>query len=212
MLCMGIFFACMSNFDAQAQFFDSIKVQFTHKPSLDVRLESRNSFITSSFAKISAVKVGLDYNRRVQVGLSSNWLFSDITRPTTIDVEGIPTSTNVRLQYQYVAPYFEYTFYRKSGWEFNIPVMIGIGRSHYFTDIGGQRYKTDASWVVSYEPFMVGQYHLLRYFAVGLGVGYRLILVGHAGLNESFNSPVYILKGRVILGQIWTDIKKVAKK
>ncbi len=212
--CRGIFFVVLLGMalPSQGQFFDSLRVQFRHRPKLDLRVETRNSFITSNLAKIAAYKIGLNFNGKVQVGLSYNRLFSNIMRTANIDINGIPSSELVRLDYQYLAPYIEYTFFRKGPWEASIPAMLGVGRSNYFVDVLGTRYRTSDTWVLSYEPFMVAQYHILRYFAVGLGVGYRLILAGGKGLNENFTSPVYILKGRLILGKVWSDIQQLGKK
>lgn len=203
----GIFFCLLILFGpiarAQNDFFSDITSAFDAKPRIDLRVDLRNSFITTRLARIRGVKLGLDYNKTIKLGLSYNWLVSSIRR----DVFYNNQSFQARLRYHYFAPYFEYAFYRQGPWEIAVPIHVGVGWTDYYRVKRGQGTRTNKAFVLSYEPYMMGSYTFLRYFALGAGVGYRLVLVGNADLNENFNSPIYVFKFQVLLGKLWFDLK-----
>lgn len=189
-------------------FIDTIKHSFQHRPTLDLRLDSRNSFISTRFARIFGVKAGLDFNKRVKVGLGYNHLVSEIDRDIrTTDAFGVTTVQKSTLRFWYFTPYFEYAFYQKHPWEISIPVHLGIGASRYrYKNTAGDRLFTEANLVVLYEPYMVCQYRFLRYFALGAGVGFRLLMVGNGGIPENLNSPNYVIKFKVFIADFYKDV------
>jgi hypothetical protein len=186
------------------QFQENIKEALKSKPKLDARVDLRNSFITTRLAQIRGVKLGLDYESTVKFGLSYNWLESNITRQFD-DADG---SYDAELKYRYIAPYFEYAFYRRDPWEISIPAHLGLGLANYEYNTVSGRVQQPYQFILSYEPYMVGRYIVFKYFGIGAGVGYRLVLVGNNALQENFNSPIYVFKFQVLLGRIWSDLKK----
>ena len=206
----GIFFVlmctCISRGQAQdyTNFQEHIRESFRSKPGLDIRVDLRNSFITTRLAQVRGVKLGLDYNSTVKLGLSYNWLESDIIRKVTDD-QGNAIGAN--LKYRYIAPYFEYAFYRKDPWEISIPVHLGLGLANYEYR-QTQLVRLPSRFILGYEPYMVARYVVLKYFGIGAGVGYRLVFIGNSALQENFNSPIYVFKFQLLLGRIWSDINK----
>lgn len=205
----GIFFAlffliCQLAYVQETQFVEDIKNSMRTEPKLDVRLDIRNSFITTRLARIRGVKLGLDYNSALKLGLSYNWLVSSFKHRISVsDLE-----VDAELNYQYIAPYVEYAFYRKEPWEVSIPVHFGFGWTNYEYKTLGQTNRVYPGFIFSYEPYMIGRYTLLKYFALGAGVGYRLTLTANDDLNQNFNSPIYVFKFQVLLGKIWSDLNK----
>ncbi|MCI5054566.1 MAG: hypothetical protein MRY83_00520 [Flavobacteriales bacterium] len=185
---------CPCNLLAQSDFIDSIRTSFSYKPKVDLRFDTRNSFITNLRVRILGVKIGLDYNRKSRIGLSYNWLGSDINQTFIHDSDVV----NTELKLWYVSPYFEYTFYNQKKWELSTLLSFGLGRSKYkFEDIA-LRNQTFAI----YEPYMLGQYSLLKWLGLSFGVGYRLLLHGHQYLPKNFSTPIYVLKLKLIPGQL----------
>ena len=177
-----------------AQLFDSIQESFTHKPKPLLKLETRNSFVTSEVVKVRALKIGLNFNKKSQVGLSYNWL----KRKTLII-----TADSSTLKMNYISPFFEYVFYRDKHFTLSIPVLIGLGKSKYVSKEGKSYAK---SFIMTYEPGMTLEYKFLRYFGIGTGVGLRLMLVDNPKIIEQLNSPVYIFKFKIYFGEIVNDL------
>ena len=186
-----------------------IKSSFRHKPKPDVRLDTRNSFITNSAAKIRGIKLGLDFNKTVKLGIGYNWLASELEDERAyLAADGERYTAPHRLRFTYVSPYIEYTFFREGRWEASIPVHLGLGSARYaFTDHLGQDRTTAANTILLYEPYMTCQYKPSRYFGIGVGTGYRLLFAGNRRMPENFNSPIYVVKFNLLFGEIVKDLK-----
>ncbi len=194
-----------------AQHFEhDIKEALSKRPILDLRSDSRHSFINQSGVSIFGVKGGIEYNRKLRFGLGFNILATRLNSTIEYDYEGVIQSTNdARLVFYHVSPYAEYVFYKKERWEISIPVQFGIGTSYYtYKTESGQRFSDNRKFILTYEPAITAQYKILKYFGPGFGVGYRLMIVDNDAIDESFNSPVYIFRFKVFFGEIYRDLKK----
>jgi len=155
--------------------------------------------------------VGLNYNDVSQFGLSYNWLGSKLEK-SVFDTKYQKIDT-AKLQLSYIAPFFEYTFYRTKRFWASIPVQIGVGISHFvYNDEGGKRRIVHQQPVILYEPSMIFEYRLFRYMGIGSGIGYRIMLLNNKAIGESFNSPIYLFWGRIYFGKIYDDLFKPNKK
>ena len=98
---------------------------------------------------------------------------------------------------------FEYIIYDKGPWQFCTPMNMGIGKIYftYFDKEGKTKRKSDAT-VLDYEVGITGQYKILKWFGVGAGVGYRLMLIDNPVNPHNFNAPFYNIKIKVFLGEI----------
>ncbi|MGY6562303.1 MAG: hypothetical protein ACXITV_09370 [Luteibaculaceae bacterium] len=207
-LFLSFFFLCGTN-TLSAQLLDSIKLAFSAEPKWFVKLNSRGSFITTRHAQIEGVLVGLQYNDKVLLGVGYNWLGTRFSRTIPITENGVSGIANGRLTFRFLSGYFEYAFFAKNNFEITIPVQVGIGYSTIlYRDFQGERQTQNSRMVVLYEPSMVFQYHFLRYFSAGGGLGYRLMLVNNIQLQENFNSPIYIWRFNVYFGKIYKDFEK----
>ena len=56
---------------------DSIRTSFTHDPLFLIKLDARNSFISSYLVKLKGVKVGLNFNNTTNLGIGYSWLSTD---------------------------------------------------------------------------------------------------------------------------------------
>lgn len=180
------------------------------KPNLDLRSDSRHSFINQSGVSVFGVKGGIEFDRTLRFGLGFNILATKLTRAITFNYEGVSSTTNdARLVFYHVSPYVEYVFYQKNRWEVSIPIQFGIGNSYYtYKTESGQRINSNKQFILSYEPAITAQYKIFKYFGPGLGVGYRLMIVDNSAVEESFNSPVYIFRFKIFFGEIYRDLKK----
>ncbi len=190
---------------AHAQLLDSIALFTQEAPRPTFGLDSRGSFIGNRNVRMLGVKVGLEHAGRVRYGIGYSFLNTPVEQEAQVEEDGVVRTVTTRLRLGYVTPFFSYTFYRRGPWEVSIPVQVGIGGgSQVYDDLEGRRQELKRAFVFLYEPAMVAQYRFLRYFAVGAGLGYRLVFT-NAGLDERLNAPVYIIGLRVFFGDAYRD-------
>lgn len=205
LLVMCFWTLCCVN--SNAQLISSLKKEFQQKPKFSLRFDTRNSFISNKAAKIRGIKFGLDYGKDVTVGMSFNWL--DKKFSTTKEVKVGADTLEANLDFGYLGFYFEYTFFRTEHWEISIPVQLGFGSTYFaYKDGNDKQKRLSQKPIIVYEPSMTADYRFWRYLGVGAGVGYRLMLVNNKDIEGNFNSPIYVLKLKVYLGDIYKDVFK----
>lgn len=185
---------------SSSYFEDDIKKSFKERPQLDVKFDFRFSFIASRDFRTSGFKLGVSFNRKFKMGLGYNQLIV----PAKSTIKDNDKLFNAELKYIYFSPYFEYVYHTSKRWEFNLSAQVGFGRGHYqYYNVDEDRtVKTKYSTILSYEPVMLIDYKIIRWFGVGTGVGYRLIFYKNSNIEEHLTSPVYVFKVKVYLGEI----------
>lgn len=187
-----------------AQRIDSIPAYLAEPPALIVKLDMRGSFIGNEGVRFAGIKLGLEHAGKVQYGIGYSFLLSPVE--STAQVKGLG-EVHTRLRFGYVTPYFDFAFYQKNNWELRIPVQFGIGSgSVVYVDADGRKQKLQRSGVFLYEPSMTVQYRFLRYFAIGGGWGYRLVMRS-APLADGLTAPIYTFGLRVFFGDLWRDFR-----
>lgn len=184
-------------------FEQEYRKSFHTKPKLDVKFDNRFSFIRDNDVKTVGVKLGLSFRRKFKVGLGINQMLVPVE--TTV-IEG-DSVIPVNLEYFYFSPYIEYVYFNSRRWEFSLSAQVGFGGASYqYTNLEGEKVKLVESSVLSYEPAMLIDYKIIRWFGIGTGVGYRLIYYKSPGIKERFSSPEYVIKLKVYLGEIFRTI------
>ncbi len=192
---------------APAQLLDSIAAFAEEPPRFVARLDVRGGFISNRSVRFIGVKAGLEHARRFQYGIGYSLLYPAERRSALID--GRPVEARLRMGY--VAPYVDYAFYQRGPWEVRIPVQIGFGLgSLVHEEDDGTRRTIARTGLLLYEPAMTVQYRFLRYFAIGGGWGFRLVLQTGDDLGERLTAPVYLFGLRVFLGEFWRDARQGA--
>lgn len=191
--------------NALGQLFDSIRLDLKEEPKLVVKYETKNAFVTNELAKMRSVKAGLKFGNRTVFGLGYNWIGNELKRKLIIDQnDRINGPSEYRVILNYISPYVNYTFIQKPYMEISIPVQIGFGWSAYQNMASGNNRNT--GFVALYEPGMVVIFRFLKYFGAGGGIGYRLMIANNRSVPENFNAPIYVLKTKVYLGDIYNDL------
>ncbi len=195
LLCAKVF----GQVSERPSFEEEFRNSFHTKPKLDVKFDNRFSFIRDNDVRTVGLKVGLSFDRRFKVGLGINQMLTTTDNQAFIEDSLI----DVDLEYFYFSPYVEYTFYNSKRWEFSLATQLGVGGASYqYLDLKGKKVKLVESTVLSYEPAMLIDYKIIRWFGIGTGVGYRLIYYKSSGIDEKFSSPEYVIKLKVYLGEI----------
>ena len=102
---------------------------------------------------------------------------------------------------------FEYILYNQEPWQFSVPIDLGYGASYYsYYDKYEKIKKLNYHHVVDLEAGISAQYILLKWVGVGVGLGYRLTLVKNQDIKHNFSSPVYSIKLKIFLGEIYRSV------
>jgi hypothetical protein len=208
----GIFFVILSVLSSscysQPDFFSSISDAIRSDPKLDFKIDSRNSFVGSRYARIVGVKVGANYDDVFKVGIGYNMLLSEVKTIRMItNSRGQSEVVSARFRMRYVSPYVEYNFYNENPFQLSILVLTGIGSSNFnYEDIYGVEYTTSKKINFIYEPYMLGEFKPFKSVGFGAGVGYRLIASGDKYTQRKVNSPIYVFNLKIYFDEIWDDV------
>lgn len=185
---------------------DSLRYFLKAKPGLVLKSDGRSSFVTGAPARIYGIKAGLSFSDRVSFGIGYNWLGKGIRREVA-DAENRLTMADLR--YHSFAPYFEYVFYRKNQIAVSVPAQIGFGFSSLrYRNEEGASISVKRGFMVVYEPAMTIEHAFLKYFALGGGVGYRLVLLGNRAIDDRFTSPIYLIRFKVDFKALYRDLSE----
>lgn len=195
--------------------WDTIGVSFEKKPKFYVGLNSFNSFINKDRAKVTTLQLGLDWNKRVRLGIGFNGLNSNTN---VVDRISVPTDsgmvvTNGNMQFGYVSVNAEYAYYKNYPWTFTVPLHLGFGNFHYsyiLTQADGTRkgYQTADRPLTIFDVRATAQYNIFKWLGVGAGLGYRCKLSKNKNTRDQFSSPVYDIGLRIFFGEIYRAIFK----
>ena len=194
-----ILFCIVVSTTYQAQLFDSISSSLKHQPTPLLKLESRNAFITNSFIQTYAIKGGLNFNKTFKVGLGYSWLKQKHQQRGLIH-----PNDSTRLKIHTILAFAEYTYWQQNNWSSEIIVQLAGGNTLH-TQHENIIKKTP---VFIYEPAMLVDYRFLRYFSIGGGIGYRLVIKFNNAVKEQITSPIYIYRIKINFGRVWKDLKK----
>ncbi|NQX90620.1 MAG: hypothetical protein HRT74_00450 [Flavobacteriales bacterium] len=168
------------------------------------KVQTTHSFITGKPVRTFGIKVGRTHENRISYGLGVNWMDRGIQ---TEVLDSNVQRKDVRMLY--ASGFFEYSFWHQSKWRISLPIRLGMGTSwHKQRNIEGMEERTDQSMIILYEPSMVCEYQLIKYLAIGLEVGYRLMLLNNKNIPKQFTAPTWGIRIRINSGQLLEDVKR----
>jgi hypothetical protein len=177
--------------------FESIRLSLKTKPKLYVTVDNKNSFISNRRGLFLGFKVGLEYQEMFRYGLGFNTLFN---KTYSTYINEIKKSTE-DLNFNYLSIFAEYIFYKDNPkYEFSLPIDLGFGYS-WLSD----RISTTGYFQMLYEAQLNGMYFPFRFFGIGAGFGYRLMLINNPYIDENFTAPIYNFKLKLILGKLFNN-------
>lgn len=149
------------------------------------------------------------------MGIGYYKLISNIVIKDTLSYDQhIDTVQNKQLEMYYIPASFEYIFYNENPWQVGVPVNIGFGKSYfwYYKNTGLDRGQTDKKTVAVMTVNLDAQYKILKWFGVGAGLGFRVMLKDNNNINENFNSIIYSLRLRLFVDEIYRSLFKKEKE
>lgn len=193
------YFTCLLSYSQPEVIEQDFKTSLATKPKFEFKFDSRFSFLRNTNVRTTGIKIGLSYNKKINFGLGLNNMFVNAKSEIIEQVNIIP----VNLNYFYFSPYFEYVYFSSKKWEFNLSTQLGIGSANYsFTGVDGKKRTTNRTTILSYEPALLIDYKIVKWFGIGTGIGYRLVFYKNGNVKEEFSSPIYVIKLKVYLGTI----------
>lgn len=202
---------------SQAQFLDTLKAVFKNKSSLDLRLESRNSFITNDRALISGIRVGVAFSRKLRFGGGLSWLSSELKQDNYVLNEYNTIVNRPKyLKFGYICYYIDFVFYKTQRWQLSIPIQAGTGMSWFQSStnyvVNGKEPKY---FMILYEPGITVQFKIFKWFGLGADIGYRFGYSSENFLHQKLNSPTYAFKISFWADQLFFELfpkSKITKK
>lgn len=169
-----------------AQLLDTLRTLIKSKYSIDVRLESRNSFINHELTSISGVRMGLTFKRKLRLGAGLSWLKTDgyswlktnVTKDVYIQKADGTTEVQTKyLKFVYACYYLDFVFHKTRHWQLSVPIQVGTGYL-WFQD--NKKYafgtKDPKYFLFLYEPGITLQYKVFKWLGAGSDVTYRFSL------------------------------------
>ncbi len=190
---------------AKAQYLDSLDVVIQSKASVDLRLESRWSFVDNELITISGVRLGAAFQKKLRLGLGLNWLKTPVSREVfEINESGQGVLTTNFFKLAYLSLYADIVFHKTKRWQLSVPIQIGLGNTW---DQKVQEYKLsdrqNKQFLFLYEPGITVQFKLTRWVGVGSDVAYRFTLKNNKKISEQLSSPTYSFKILFWLDQLY---------
>ncbi len=194
-------------FKANAQLLDSFKVILKTRASIDLRIESRYSFIDNELATISGFRAGVSFKRKVKLGGGISWLKSNISENEYIrNTDSIPILTPKYLKLTYFCLYADFVFYKTKRWQVSVPLQAGFGASWFQYKPGYDLSSGNKHFLALYEPGIATHFKIFKWFGLGTSVGYRFVLKNNKNMNYQFNSPTYAFKILFWADQLYYDL------
>ncbi|MGR6088117.1 MAG: hypothetical protein ACU4F9_08070 [Arcticibacter sp.] len=200
-------------FDVIEQPADTPLVGFKGKPSFFFTLDNTASFVGGKSATTNELRFGLDFKKKLKLGLGYGQLVSDIVVNKDIVTErtGNDSVVPANLSLSFFSANAEYVFFNSKRWQISTPFQIGLGSTYflyYEADKSGKsvQKRTDEGTVVVSGLSAVATYRILRWVGLSAGLGYRVGILNNDKVEESFNSPVYTFKFRIFFGEIYKSV------
>lgn len=189
---------------------DTPLIGFKGKPKFFLTLEKTGSFVGGRAATTNEIKLGLDFKRKLRLGIGFGQLVSDIVleKDVVSEASGLDTTVPAKLYLSFFSVNSEYVFYESKRWQLSAPAAIGFGSSYFQffnKNQKGEAFedRTDEGTVLVVNAGGIATYRILRWFGLSAGLGYRYGVVNNDKVLESFNSPVYSFRVRIFFGEIY---------
>ena len=186
---MVLFMILLKTF-GYAQISDSIFSILKEKPTFFAKLDTRGSFVSNRHVRLNGIKAGLVFINKLKVGFGYSWLRTNYTP--------YYNGNHVDLKSKNFSTFIDYIFYTQNKLQLNANLQLGLGNFYY--DLDGE--KVARSFAVFYEQSATVEYRIIKYFGIGMGVGYRLVAFNKKRINENLSSPVYIARFKLYFGDI----------
>ncbi|TAH20765.1 MAG: hypothetical protein EAZ08_05125 [Cytophagales bacterium] len=194
---------------------DSLKILPKKHLGFVFKLDNRFSFAGKEFITIYGFRMGAKIQKRHELGVSLNWIGSNnfFELPTFVKSELAQPNfvpTQARLLYRYAGLFYEYSFFQRKRWSMSVPLQFGTGKAGIDIQApdgtGFIERRLDRFFL--FEPSFNADYKVVRFAGIGAGIGYRFAYSEQHIVQSSLTKPVFILKVKIYLGEIFRSVRK----
>jgi len=176
--------------------------------------DSRRSFIEKKNSRVDGFRLGLqlkDPNKRIGIGIYA--MRDEIIRRDESVKEFEENLDSLQLDYGYFTLFYEHVWIHQKKYEISTPFQFGLGGvERKFWDDQNSLKALPNTNVVIFEASVATHYKFLSWIGLGAGFGYNLVLSGEPEVSRAFNSPFYVLKIKLFLGEAYRGIKEKLRK
>lgn len=209
-----LFLIC--TFHSESQMLDTLREFFKHKYSIDVRLESRGSFIEHELTSVSGIRIGFSFQRKLRLGGGISWLKTDGYSWLNSNVKkdfyitnavGKTDTISKYLKFMYLSYYVDFVFYKTKHWQLSVPIQAGTGllwfQQNKAYSFGNKETKY---FLFLYEPGITLQYKVFKWVGLGADVAYRFALQDRKKTGEQLSSPSLTFKALFWFDQLFYEV------
>ncbi|OFY66996.1 MAG: hypothetical protein A3H98_08850 [Bacteroidetes bacterium RIFCSPLOWO2_02_FULL_36_8] len=182
------------------------------KTEIFFSFDARNSFVANKDVRIGGAKIGLEFRDKYRFGLGIYAMDPPIFSQVLLNKGTASEELYIyRIEFSYFGIFAEYVLFSNRKWEFSAPVIFGIGETRLFRskDRNAKIWETRPKMGVNLiEASITGHYKIVYWLGVGGGFGYRNASTDFALLKEHFDAPIYIMKIKLFIGDIYRHWKK----
>ncbi|MDI1354621.1 MAG: hypothetical protein PSX36_06870 [bacterium] len=200
----------------KSQLLDSLSYFMQNKYSIDARLESKVSFIDHQLTKVSGVRVGLVFKRKLKLGAGVDWLKTDYTHglnwlgyePVARNfVNDANEAVTEYYKLLYLCFYADFVFHKTKHWQLSVPIQTGTGASWFNSEVGySMGHHAPKSFVFLYEPGISVQYKITKWLGGGANFCYRFALQNSTRSYVHLSSPSYAFTLIFLLDQLFYEV------
>lgn len=176
------------------------------KAKLLFAFDARRSFVLNDKVKFFGIKLGVELYEKHRMGLGIYWMENPVNFVGRIDHLKYPDATDTLLfNFSYSGLFYDYIWLRSKRWELTTPVHLGLGGLELkYIDTAG---RASAPFIKG-GSFVFGaggsvQFKIWRWFALGVGGGYRTMLTREENIKRPLNAPYYQFQVKILLGELY---------
>ncbi len=157
--------------------------------------------MNNSPTKVSGVRLGLSFRRKLRVGIGYSWLSTEVVDEKQItDVYGNIRFTDQYFKFGYFCYYADFVFHKTKRWQLSVPIQVGTGMYWTQYNDGLRLVKSKKRLLLFYEPGITAQFKITRWLGLGVDVCARLALRNTNIVGNKLNS--FVLAPKLL---IWFD-------
>ena len=162
-------------------------------------------------SKFNGFKIGATVKDKYRLGIGiygmQNWLQ---LQDRKFDPQVYPEATDTNFfNFTYVSLFFQPIWYKTKRWDISTPLQLGIGTIELsLRETSG----LDVVYLRESIPLttfsVVPQYKVLRWFAVGVGLGYRKSLSSRWEIKNAVNAHFWNVQFKLLIGEVYKMVFK----
>jgi len=199
-------FACSLSFSQNDSLGSEVLVEKKNAIKFHFAFDARRSFVINHKAKFNGITVGIEVKDKHRFGLSFHGMKSKVQFIGEINKDLFPNATDTLLfEFSYVSFYYDKIWLKNKRWELSTPLHTGVGGINLrYKDTSGKvsaPFLNQGAYVVSLGG--KAQYKVFRWFAFGLGGGYRMSFSDKKNVRNVLDAPYYQFQFKVLLGELY---------